>query len=610
MFFYILNILCCCVQLNTCFFIKQPYFLSNIKYNRNQKYNQQKYNQQYLPKNKNFYEKYIKKLNNKNFTLGNIWRLNNTNSSAFLIIKGRRLSEQERLFDLEDEYEDFEEDNELNTDYDSNPYFNKYIKRYNEDSSPIPTSNRNSLSTNSNANKKSENFEVITNTPFSFNDIGGYDNIKSELYQCLDIITNFTKYQRFNVRAPKGIIFEGPPGNGKTLIARCFAGEANTSFISVSGSQFQEKYVGVGSTRVKELFQLAKKNIPCIIFIDEIDALGRKRSVDGETSTSERDSTLNELLVHLDGFNVCPGIFLIGATNRADLLDHALMRPGRIDKKIYIGPPDASTREAIINIHIKGKPFNQTTVNIPHLVEITSGMSGATIENILNEAMLNALRENREKFEYEDIDIVINRILVGWQPTQHQFTDEIIKRICIHEMGHAIVGFLTTYHSKLNKVSINLSSPTSPGYTLFDIPTSNIHTKEYLFEHLMILLAGKIAEEVFYDCSSTTGAVNDLEEALKLAETMVIYYGMGSEVIYPNSSDKYKELIDDEVLNLIQNAYSMSLEIVKNTKNVIEKCATILQKEKVIKIDKLSEIIHYEYPEILIHRPRVKNTHC
>jgi len=446
--------------------------------------------------------------------------------------------------------------------------------------------------------KKSENFQVVTNSGITFEDVGGYDSIKSELFQCIDLLQNHTKYAGYNVRIPRGLIFEGPPGNGKTLLAKALAGEAQTSFISVSGSEFQEKYVGVGPARIRELFALAKKNIPCIIFIDEIDALGRKRSSDGESSSSERDSTLNELLVAMDGFKNTTGIFVIGATNRADLLDPALVRPGRIDKRVYIANPDRKTRDAILHIHLKGKP-RDSTVHIDDLVELTEGLSCAQIENLVNEAMLNALKHDQKYFTSSDIETVMNRILVGWQPSDHQFTSNIIDMIAIHEMGHAIVGILSKHHSKMTKVIINLSAPKSPGYTVFEASVSSILTREALFEHLMILLAGRIAEEVFYDVSVTTGAINDFEEALKLAEKMVVYYGMGKNIIYPNMSEKYKELIDTEVEKLINDAYAYSEFILRNAKPFVYEAAELLKREKIVKADTLIDLMNTKYPEVL-----------
>lgn len=447
--------------------------------------------------------------------------------------------------------------------------------------------------------QKTENFEVVKKSPLTFADIGGYDNIKKELSQCVDILTHYKKYSKYNVRIPKGLLLEGPPGNGKTMLAKGFAGETNASFIAISGSQFQEKYVGVGSSRVRELFQLAKNNRPCIIFIDEIDAIGRKRSNDGETASSERDSTLNELLISLDGFKTDFGIFLMAATNRADLLDQALLRPGRIDKRIFIGPPDAPTREAILKIHLQGKPYDTENINVNDLKDMTAGLSGAQIENLLNEAMLNALRDNRNEMSYADLDLVMNKIMVGWQPTEHQFTSDIIDRIAIHEMGHAIMGILSKHHSKVSKVIINLSAPNTPGYTMFETSTSNIYKREALFEHLMILLSGRIAEEIIYDVSVTTGALNDFDETLKLAEKMVLYYGLGTSAIYPSHSEKYKEIIDDQVAGLIQDAYNMALMILKQCKPLIIECANILKKDKILKIDQLMKLIETKHPEIL-----------
>ena len=443
-------------------------------------------------------------------------------------------------------------------------------------------------------NSKSKNFEVIKKFNIMFKDVGGYENVKQELNQCVDILKNYKKYEKYNVRIPKGLILEGPPGTGKTLLAKALAGESKCSFIPVSGSDFQEKYVGVGSTRIKELFELAKKNVPCIVFIDEIDALGRKRSSDGESSSNERDNTLNALLVELDGFKNNTGIFLVAATNRIDLLDSALTRPGRIDKKIFIGLPDKNTRMAIINIHINGKPYCDS-IGLDEIVEVTEGLSGAQIENLLNEAMLNALRENNTQFCYKDFDYVMNKMMAGWQPNEHEFTNDIIDHIAIHEMGHAIVGLLSKHHSKVTKVVINLSSPKSPGYTVFEGSTSNIYIREALFEHLMILLAGRIAEEVFYDVSVTTGAINDFEEALKLAEKMIIFYGMGSNVIYPSLSEKYKELIDNEVVELINEAYRCSNIIIEKSKDFIKETSEILKKDKIIKVNELNNLLQTKY---------------
>ena len=560
------------------------------------------------PFSPNYHEHYIKRLNSKNITeqtneilnggninedtggnsgnisedLANLYNGNiNKNATVRIIINKGSLEQLGLGLGFGLKYNEPEDDDDFRraaAGDDENPF----------------TRNRG----NKKGGKKSENFEVINKSPYNFSHIGGYDNVKQELDQCVDIISNYTKYAKFNVRTPKGLIFEGPPGNGKTLFAKALAGEAQTNFIAVSGSEFQEKYVGVGSSRIRELFKLAKENIPCIIFIDEIDAVGRKRSTEGELSASERDSTLNELLVALDGFKNTNGIFLIGATNRADLLDPALIRPGRVDKRIFIGNPDEKTRRSILNIHLTGKPV-EPNIMIDDIVEQSNGLSGAQIENLVNEAMLNALKNNREAIASADIEEILNKMMVGWQPTEHQFTTDIIDHIAIHELGHAVVGLLSKHHSKMTKVIINLSAPKSPAYTVFENTHSNILTREALFEHLMILLAGRIAEEVFYDVSVTTGAINDFEEALKLAEKMIVYYGMGKHVIYPSMSEKYKEMIDIEVAGLINDAYGYAEFLIRNSKDFIFEGAEILKKEKLLTADQLILLMNEKYKSVL-----------
>ena len=476
--------------------------------------------------------------------------------------------------------------NQKYANYPSNEYDETDESNRDDDSDEFGQSNR-----FSSKNQKSENFQVIKKNSVNFSHIGGYENVKNELYQIVDLLKNPKKYKQYNVRVPKGLIFEGSPGNGKTLFAKALAGEAKTGFISVSGSEFQDKYVGVGSTRIRELFALAKKNSPCIIFIDEIDALGRRRSNDGETAGSERDSTLNQLLVGLDGFQPLTGVFVVGATNRIDLLDSALIRPGRIDKKIHIGVPNEETRGIITNLYIKGKPYDESVV-IDDFVQNTNGFSGAQIENVLNEAMLNALRNNRERFNLQDLDYIINKQMVGWQPIEHNFTNNIINRISVHEMGHAIVGMFSPNHAKISKVVINLSSPTSPAYTVFENSITNIFTKEMLFEHLMVLLGGRIAEEVIYQNSVTTGAINDFQESQRLAEQMILHYGMGENAtIYSTLSEHHKNLVDSEITGLIKKAYKMTEDLLYKHKYNILMGSQLLQENKVLYLKDLQKIV-------------------
>ena len=438
-------------------------------------------------------------------------------------------------------------------------------------------------------NVQSENFQLIQNSTYNFNNIGGYELIKEELMQCADILLNYTKYAKYNVRIPKGIILEGPPGNGKTLMAKCFSGEINIGFIPVSGAQFQEKYVGVGASRVRELFALATNNVPCIIFIDELDALGRKRSTD-QASNTEHDSTLNELLVNLDGFKSANGIFVIGATNRIDLLDTALTRPGRIDKKIYIGNPDKQTRKSILEIHLVNKPLEQT-VTTDYLVELTNGFSGAEIENLLNEAMLYVLRQNRYEINKADINMIANRVLVGFQSTKNQLTEDLIYQVAVHEIGHALVGLFTKYR-KLVKITINLFSPKTLGFTLFEPASNNIQTKEQLINEIMVLLGGRIAEEIiFKNTNISSGASQDIQQVKTIAEQMIVHLGMGDKIVI---SDPNK--INDEIDNIISIAYERAKIILSNTEPLIRDSAKLLTLNYELTPEMITNLIANKYP--------------
>jgi cell division protease FtsH len=486
---------------------------------------------------------------------------------------------------------DYVNNENIYDDFDEDGFNNEYDYEYKPRSKINIIINTGQGPNQNKEDTQSENFQLITNSTYTFNNIGGYTSIKEELMQCADILINYTKYAKYNVRIPKGIILEGPPGNGKTLMAKCFSGEINIGFIPVSGAQFQEKFVGVGASRVRELFDLATKNVPCIIFIDELDALGRKRSSD-QNSNTEHDSTLNELLVNLDGFKSANGIFIIGATNRVDLLDTALTRPGRIDKKIYIGNPDEQTRKSILEIHVVNKPI-EPSITMDYLVELTNGFSGAQIENLLNEAMLYVLRQNRFQIEKTDINIIANRILVGFQSTKNQLSEDVIYQVAVHEIGHALIG-LFTKHRKLIKITINLFSPKTLGFTLFEPASTTIQTKEQLINEIMVLLGGRIAEEIiFKNANISSGASHDIQEVKKIAEQMIVHLGMGDKIVI---SDPAK--INDEIDNIISTAYERAKILLSNTEPLIKDSAKLLTIQHELTPEVITNLIKNKYPYI------------
>lgn len=444
--------------------------------------------------------------------------------------------------------------------------------------------------------KKSNNFAVVDTFEYTFKDIGGYQEVKEEMMQCIDMLIDNEKYAGYNIRLPKGMLLEGPPGNGKTLFAKCLSGEYKIPFIEVSGAMFQEKYVGVGATRIRELFDLARSNSPCIVFIDEIDALGRKRSDDGEGSSSERDSTLNELLVSMDGFKPLDGVFVIMATNRAELLDPSLLRPGRIDKSIYIGNPDEETRKSIINIHIKGKPYDMSTISKAFLIDFTNGLSGAEIENLLNESMLLALRNNKKVMNLQHIEKIYDKIITGGDEIHSvkKYTEKDLEVISVHEIGHALAGLSFEDYPKLKKIVINTNSSTMPGFTLFE-NNKNMNNKVKLFNNMVVLFGGRVAEELIFNVTST-GAQTDFNEIHKIASDMVLKYGYGSSTIYSTGSDNSKNKIDYDIQFLIESAKSKCYNLLNEHKELIIKCSNNLLKNKVIHNEDFIKLIQkYDY---------------
>jgi len=383
------------------------------------------------------------------------------------------------------------------------------------------------------AKKKSDNFEIQSNLSTRFEDVGGYATVKAQLYQILDMYKNYEKYEKHGARIPKGLLLEGSPGNGKTLLARAMAGESGLNFVSVSGSQFQEMYVGVGSSRIRELFQLARENVPCIVFIDEIDALGRRRSGGGErtggSGDSERDSTLNELLVQLDGFTPNEGVFVMMATNRADMLDPALLRSGRTDKRVCLPLPDETTRREILRIHGKNKQFLGVTEE--DMVEDTASCSGAEIENYLNEAILHALLHNRTQIEPIDLNVAWDAIQYGTLSENAIFSHQMKTQIAVHELGHAWLGMASNL-TQVRSIRMNWRNPYTPAITRFESSSmdNGLHTREFLINQIMVLLGGRLAEELVYGKDAiSTGAKNDLIQAELLSQRMVYEFGIKLE---------------------------------------------------------------------------------
>lgn len=411
--------------------------------------------------------------------------------------------------------------------------------------------------------KQSETGQFVMEETHSYNfsHIGGYGTVKTELSQVAHMMLNPGNYSQYNVRIPKGILLEGPPGNGKTLLAKCFAGEIKCNFVRCAGSEFNEKYIGVGSARLRELFKFAAENQPVVLFIDEFDAIGRKRSGSQENSGGEKDTTLNQLLVLMDGFENIPNMLIMGATNRVDILDPAVIRPGRFDKIIHIPNPDQPTREEIVRIHKRMKPIEVDDKEIAHM---TSGFSGAMIENLLNEATLWGIRNNELPITRQKLDDVRQQIVFGTAMMTRNISEDTQKRIAIHEIGHLLNALVSDHYDKPVRVSINLSSKNSLGQTVFqrEEEDDGIFVREYLDDKIRVLLGGRAAEEIIYGYSGSTGSLADLESAFQLVRRMIMEFGMGKHIVYPFLSEDYKKRIDDDIHSYIHQSYENAKKII------------------------------------------------
>ena len=440
-------------------------------------------------------------------------------------------------------------------------------------------------------------FDNNANVQITFADVAGLDEAKEEVMEIVDFLKNPKKYTSLGGKIPKGVILVGPPGTGKTLLAKAVAGEAGVPFFSISGSDFVEMFVGVGASRVRDLFRQAREKAPCIVFIDEIDAIGRARgrgAVQG--GNDERENTLNQLLVEMDGFSTDKGVILMAATNRADVLDSALMRPGRFDRQIGIDRPDLKEREAIFKVHLKNIKVNEQ-VSSQVLAEMTPGFAGADIANVCNEAALVAARRDKKNVEMEDFNYALDRVIGGLEKKNKFISPREKEIIAYHEAGHAICGWYLEHASPLVKVTIVPRGIGTLGYAQYLPKDEYITRTEQMLDRICMTFGGRAAEKIIFDKIST-GAQNDLDQVTKMAYSMVAVYGMNDRVgnvsFYGMSQDQWNKpysddtatLIDDEVRKLVESQYDRAQELLKTHINELHILAKeLLEKEVLVKSD-------------------------
>lgn len=434
----------------------------------------------------------------------------------------------------------------------------------------------------------------------TFDDVAGLKEEKEELEEIVDFLKAPRKYTKLGARIPKGVLLVGPPGTGKTLLAKAVAGEAGVPFFSISGSDFVEMFVGVGASRVRDLFEDAKKNAPCIVFIDEIDAVARRRGTGMGGGHDEREQTLNQMLVEMDGFGVNQGIIVMAATNRVDILDPAIMRPGRFDRKVGVGRPDVGGREEILNVHARTKPLADD-VDLKQVAQTTAGFTGADLENLMNEAAIRAAKEDREYITQEDIRKSFVKVGIGAEKKSKIISEKEKKITAYHESGHAILFHLLPEVGPVYTVSIIPTGTGAAGYTM-PLPEKDemFNTKGRMLQEIIVDLGGRVAEELVFD-DITTGASQDIKQATKLARDMITKYGMSENVGLVCYSDDDEEVfigrdlahhrsysegiaaeIDAEVKRIISDAYDKAKQMIMENRDVLDKCAELLlEKEKI-----------------------------
>ena len=434
----------------------------------------------------------------------------------------------------------------------------------------------------------------------TYNDVAGLDEEKEELAEIVDFLKNPVKYTMLGARIPKGVILTGPPGTGKTLLAKAIAGEAGVPFFSISGSDFVEMFVGVGASRVRDLFEEAKKNAPCIVFIDEIDAVARRRGTGMGGGHDEREQTLNQMLVEMDGFGVNQGIIVMAATNRIDILDPAILRPGRFDRKVVVGRPDVAGRLAILNVHAAKKPLGDD-VDLDSLSRTTAGFTGADLENLLNEAAINAAKHGRKFIKNEDVNYAFVKVGIGVEKRSKIISEKEKKITAYHESGHAILFHVLPDVGPVHSVSIIPTGMGAAGYTM-PLPEKDemFNTRGKMLQNIIVSLGGRVAEELVFD-DITTGASQDIRQATQTARDMVTKYGFSSKlglINYDTDNDEvfigrdlahtrpYGEniagQIDAEVKNIIDECYSRAKTIISENRDILDKSASLLlEKEKI-----------------------------